>query len=170
MYEPDEHPVRHLLVERDLGQVWADAPVLLGRFEDLIVDPATPGRLDERVVQEQGDPPSRTHHPGQLGDRVVDVVDVFVHEAHDRRVERRASDGERDGGTPHERRTFTPGGGRRQLGATEVQPHDRGARSNQGPRDLALAGPDVEHTPVRAEQVDRQRDDLLLVLGIGARR
>ena len=71
-----------------LVEIRADAPVLLGRIEHLVVDPAAPGRLEQRVVEEEREPPAGAQHAGDLGDRAVDVVDVLEHEARDDAIER----------------------------------------------------------------------------------
>jgi hypothetical protein len=68
---------------RPLDQVGPDAPVLLGRVEDLVVDPAAVRRLQQRVVEEEQEPPAGLEHPGDLGDGLVDVVDVLEHQAGD---------------------------------------------------------------------------------------
>ena len=51
-----------LLQRLVLVQVGADAPVLLGRVEHSVVDPATFRRLEQRVVEEQHQPPARAQH------------------------------------------------------------------------------------------------------------
>ena len=51
--EGDEDVLLHLLDRLVLHQVGADAPVLLGRIEHLVVDPAAARRLQERVVEEE---------------------------------------------------------------------------------------------------------------------
>ena len=45
-------------------QVGADAPVLLGRVEHLVVDPARAGRLQQRVVHEEQEAAARGAGPG----------------------------------------------------------------------------------------------------------
>ena len=67
-----------------------DPPVLLP--EDLVVDPATPRRLEQRVVQEQEEAPAGREHTGDLVDARLDRVDVLDHEAHHHRVESARSD------------------------------------------------------------------------------
>ncbi len=47
-----------------------------------------PGCLQQRVVEEEREPPAGAHHTRHLGDRTVDVVDVLEHEARDGAVER----------------------------------------------------------------------------------
>ena len=72
--ERDEDALLHLLDGLVLDQVGADPPVLLGRIEDLVVDPAAVGRLEQRVVQEEEEPPAGRQDPCHLGDGGVDVA------------------------------------------------------------------------------------------------
>ena len=76
-----------LLHRLGLLQVAPDAPVLLGWFDHLVVDPAAVGCLQQRVVEEEAEPAARREDPGDLGDGAVDLVDVLEHEAGDDGVE-----------------------------------------------------------------------------------
>ena len=76
-----------------LDQVGTDPPVLLGRVEQLVVDPSAVRRLQQRVVEEEAEPPAGPQHPGDLGDGRVDVADVLEDQAGDHGVE--AAVGER---------------------------------------------------------------------------
>jgi hypothetical protein len=67
--EADVHAELDLLDRLGLGQVRADPPVLLGRVEDLVVDPAAARGLQQRVVQEEDEPAAGAQHPRHLGDR-----------------------------------------------------------------------------------------------------
>ena len=51
--EGDEHVLLDLLDRLVLDEVGPDPPVLLGRVEDLVVDPAAVRRLQQRVVEEE---------------------------------------------------------------------------------------------------------------------
>ena len=93
--EPDEHVEFDLLDRRRLDEVRPDPPVLLGRVDRVIVDPSGIRCLQDRMVEEEAEPPARPKHPSDLGDRFVDVVDVFEDEARDRRVERSVGERER---------------------------------------------------------------------------
>ncbi len=93
MDEGDEHVLLHLLDAEILSQVGPDPPVLL--LENGVVDPAAVGRLQQRVVEEEEEPPAQLEDPGHLSDGVVDVGDVFEDEASDDGVERGCSERER---------------------------------------------------------------------------
>ena len=51
-----------------------------------------------------------------------------------------------------------------------VDPHDPSTDRSQHPADLAIATSDVEDRPGIAELRGREREDLLFVFGVGARR
>ena len=72
-------------MRRVVRQVGPDPPVLL--VQDVVVDPAAARGLQQRVVQEEDEPPARREHPGHLVDRGLERVDVLEHQAHDDRVE-----------------------------------------------------------------------------------
>ena len=131
----------------------ADPPVLLGRVEDLVVDPAAVRRLQQRVVEEEAEPAARLAAPGRP-----------------RRSPRRRrgcarTRGRRRRRRSWRRRTAAPpprrgrNDGRRRaarrprrwfhVGSTPTT----SAPSRDGqPADLALAAADVEHAP-RAGQL-----------------
>src|SRR5581483_78038 len=77
--EGEAHPRRHLLLRLVVGEVGPDAPVLL--LEDVVVDPAAVRRLEQRVVEEEQEPPAGPEHPGHLGDGGGEVDDVLEHQA-----------------------------------------------------------------------------------------
>ena len=87
MDEADVHAELDLLDRLGLLEIPPDAPVLLGRLDDLVVDPPTVGRLQQRVIEEEAEPPAGHEHPSDLGDRRVDLVDVLENEAGDHGVE-----------------------------------------------------------------------------------
>src|SRR5256885_6542141 len=62
MDERDEHAPLDLFEAFVLHQVGPDAPVLLGGVEHLVVDPAAPGDLEQRVVQKEQEPAARGQH------------------------------------------------------------------------------------------------------------
>ncbi len=69
-------------------EVLADAPVLLRRVEDLVVDPAAVRRLQQWMVEEEEEAAAVDQHASDFGERAVDVVDVLEDEASHHRVER----------------------------------------------------------------------------------
>ena len=163
-------PLLDLLHRGGLGQVRSDPPVLLRRIDQLIVDPAAVGGLEQGVVEEEQEPPARAEDPGHLGDGVIDVVDVLEDEAGNGAVE-----GGRGEGQPGRRRSEVgrlvtsrhPAPDRLlDLGSDGVDSGDQGPGLGQGPRCLALAGPNVEHPPVTGQPVDDQGQDLVGVLRI----
>ena len=87
MDERDEDALLDLFDRLVLDQVGPDAPVLLGRIEHLVVDPAAVRRLQQRVVQEEAEAAAGRQHSADLGDGVVDVTDVLEHQAGDGGVE-----------------------------------------------------------------------------------
>ena len=78
--EGQEDVIGYLFGFDGLHQVRADPPVLLGRLHDLVVDPATARRLDERVVQEARKSATVDQYPGYLGHSFVHRLDVLEHQ------------------------------------------------------------------------------------------
>ena len=145
-----------------------DAPVRLGRIEGVVADPPAAGRLQQRVVEEEAEAAAGAHDPGDLVDRTVHIVDVLEHEARDRGVERPSANG--NSAAPD--RTYA-GPPARSPATADLIPgrvdadHGR-TGGRQQPADLTVTAADVEH-PVESGQFrSRQRQDLLLVLGVGA--
>ena len=58
-----------------------------GGSRHVVVDPAAVRRLQQRMVEEEAEPTTGLQHAGHLGDRLVDVVDVFEHETRHHGVE-----------------------------------------------------------------------------------
>ena len=58
--------------------------------------------------------------------------------------------------------------GDRDLRGGGVEAHDLGAAARHAPGDLPLAAADVEDAPCPLEVASDQRQDLILVLGVGA--
>ena len=94
MHEADVDARLDLLDRHRLGEVRPDAPVLLGRIDDLVVDPAAGGRRHQRVVEEEAEPAARPSTPATSAIAVVDGVDVLEHEAGDDGVERAVGEGQ----------------------------------------------------------------------------
>lgn len=88
MDEPNEHPELHLFNCLGLGEVGAEPPILLGRVDHVIVDPATSGGLQQRVVQKERETTTRSQHACDLGDGRIDRVDVLEHQARHHGIER----------------------------------------------------------------------------------
>ena len=166
--EGDEDVLLDLLDGRVLAEVGADAPVLLGRIEDLIVDPAAVGRLEQRVVEEEEEPAPGFEDPGHLGDGLVDRLDVLEDQAGDHAVEGGVA--ERQGGRagPQVRRSPTARRSDGDLVPGRVEADDRGAGRGGEAGHLALARAHVEHPGGALQVVGGEREDLLLVLGIDA--
>ena len=115
-----------------------------------------PGRLQQRMVEEEREPAAGPQDPGHLGDRAVDVVDVLEHQTRDHRVER--SGGERQvrrTGSGEHRSPATLGGDP-DLVPRRVDADHRRAPCGEQPADLAVAAADVEH-PVEPVEFARRR-------------
>ena len=106
--EGDEHVLLDLLDRLVLDEVGPDPPVLLGRVEDLVVDPAAVRRLQQRVVEEEEEAAAGPQDAGDLGDGLVDVADVLEHEAGDDGVEAAVGERQRAGARPGVGRAAAP--------------------------------------------------------------
>jgi hypothetical protein len=96
--ERDEHALLHLLDGLVLVRYGPMRQYCSGGSRIWSSIHPLPGRLQQRVVEEEQEPPPGREHPGHLGDRLVDVVDVLEHQAGDHGVE--GGVGERQGGGP----------------------------------------------------------------------
>ncbi len=104
-----------------------------------------------------------------LGDGVVDALDVLEHEARHDGVEGGVAERQVGRACPGVGRTAGALVGFEHLGPGGVDPHDGGGASgDREPGDLSLAAPHVEHPVGPGEPLRRQGQDLLLVLGVGA--
>ena len=168
MQETDVHTELDLLIVLRLVEIRADAPVLLGRIQHLVVDPAAPGRLEQRVVEEEREPPAVAQHAGYLGDRAVDVVDVLEDEARDDAIERGVRERQLGGLCTRVVRTSAALDGDAELVARRVDPDDVCTASGEHPADLPVATSDVEDHRRRPQLLLGERHDLLDVLGVGA--
>ena len=154
-----------------LDQVRADPPVLLGRVEDLVVDPAAVRRLQQRVVEEEDEAAAG---PSTRATSAIAVVE-----------RRRCA---RTRGRRPPRRTLASANGQRGRAGPGVgrSPAARGARPRPAPRSGRRRRPRRRRRPAASratcprrmptsstrprpgQGVGRQREDLLLVLGVGA--
>ncbi len=95
--ESDPHAQLHLLGRLRLVEVRTEPPVLLRRVDHVIVDPDAARRLENRMIEEEAEPAAGSQDAADLGDRFVDVVDVFEHETRNRCVERGVGERQRAG-------------------------------------------------------------------------
>ena len=123
-------------------------------------------RLQQRVIQEEQEPPARPQHPADLIDGAVGVIDVLEHQARDDGVEDAVVEGERAGARAGVADTAARAGRRRAArprGSTPTRA-DSARRGRSDPRRSRRRAPRAQPASV----LDCQRDDLLLVLGVGA--
>ncbi len=81
MNEGKENPLFDLLGLERLNEVGTYSPILLRRIKNLIVYPSTSGGLEQWMVQEEGEPTTGSKDSRDLGDRCVDILDVFKDQA-----------------------------------------------------------------------------------------
>ena len=169
MDEGDEDVLLHLLDGLVLDQVRADAPVLLGRVEHLIVDPPTVGGLQQRMVEEETEPATGLEHPGHFCDCVVDVADVLEHQTRDNGIEGARCEGQCCSSRSGDVHTTAPLGCDAHLIPCRVDADDKvGADRRDEAADLAIAAAHVEHPRRPCQFGCSQRQDLFGVLGVGA--
>ena len=168
VHEGQSDAGRHLLDGHVVGQVGPDPPVLL--VEDVVVDPAAARGLEQRVVQEAARSGRRARGPGRSRRSPARTGRGARAQADDDRVERRRPRTAAPSAVP---RTYADRPPRSRA------PRRSGPRSGRRPRprrrapaiasgELALAAADVEHPRRAGEVLVDEREDLLLVLGVGA--
>ena len=166
--EADEHAPFDLLDGLGLGQVGPDPPVLLGRIQHLVVDPArcpasaaaggSGGTGTARPAAAPG-PPRRAQRRGRRCARTPG-----------RRRRRRTRRRARPAPTPTLRVHRAAGSVASDvhLGPGRVEADHEQTRRRGDPGHLALAAADVEHRSPRRQVLGDERQDLLGVLGVGA--
>ena len=120
------------------------------------------------MVEEERELPARTQHPCDLGDRTVDVVDVFEHQTRNDGIERGV--GERELGCLRscEHRSPTVFVRHRDLVPRRIDTDHTGPFGGEQPTDLAVTAAEVEDAIRAIELGGGQRQDLLDVLRVGA--
>ncbi len=126
-----------------------------------------PGVWSSGMVQEEREAAAGADDPGDLVDRTVHVVDVLEHEARDRGVERPVGERQLGRSGPNVRRPARPLARHRDLIPGGVDADRVRAGGRHHPADLTVAAADVEQPVETGQFRSRQRQDLLLVLGIG---
>ena len=166
MDKRDEDVLLDLLDFVGFGQIGTDTPVLL--IENVIVDPAAAGRLQEWMVEEENKTPSRFENPAHFDDRLVHGTDVLKDQTGEHHIERRI--------VKREQRRFRPGVGRTSaalLGEADlrhgrIDADARGPEPHGDPGQLTVSCTHIEHSPGADEPLGRHRHDLLDVFHIGA--
>lgn len=168
VHEPDEHAELDLLDKALLREVRTNAPVLLGRINRVVVDPVTPRRLQQWMIEEEREPTAGPNHPCHLGDRVIDIVDVFEHETRHGGVEARIGKRQFGRARSHVRRSPAALARDADLVPGRVDAHNVGARGGEEPTDLSITAADVEYTAEARQLLERHRQNLLDVLRVSA--
>ena len=158
----------HLFERGVIVDVRPDPPVLLP--QDLVVDPAAAGRLEQGVIQEQEKAPTGGEDPGDLPihGSIGSMCSITRHITTASNAARPARQVVGDGACIQ--RPTTPLLGHSDLRPSRIQPDHASSNSNRPPRDLPLTTPDVEHPPHTGEVVIDQRKNLLLVFRVGTIR
>ena len=164
------HAELDLLDRLGLLEVATDPPVLLRRFDDLVVDPPAVGRLQQRMVEEEAEPPARRRARGQP--RRSPRRPRRCARRRDRRPRHRSSDRGTADSWAAAREYSGPAtfDGDADLVPRRIDAGDQldAVEARRQPADLTLSAADVEH-PRRSEQFGTgERQDLFVVLGIGA--
>ena len=152
MDEPDEHALLDLLDRRGLDEVRADPPVLLGRVEHLVVDPAAVRGLQQRVVEEEAEAAAGA------STRATSAIAASTSSmcSNTRQATTASNDasanGSRSAAGPGEARSPRPARRRRAIwfhvGSTPTT-SSTPAQAGGEPGDLAVAAADVEDAPAR---------------------
>ena len=168
MDEPQGHTRCHLVDHDVVVEVAADPPVALaGRA---VVDPGAPRCLQEGVAQHQDEATAGFERARHFADRGLERVDVLDREAQEHGIERRGPAGERVGARPRVAGTAGAGAGGRELRGCGIEPDHVDTQTGEMARDLTLATAEIEHAGGVREVARHQREDLVLVLGVGAGR
>jgi hypothetical protein len=120
-----------------------------------------------RMIEKETEPSPEFEHSRHLGNGIVDVVDVFEHQARDCRVEGLVGEGQCGRTGSGERWATSSLGGYPHAVPRRVDAGHDTPLCRRETRDLAIATADVEHMPSILELRFCHRQDLLFVLGIG---
>jgi hypothetical protein len=124
------------------------------------------------MVQEKQERASGSQDPGDIGDRPIDVIDVFEHQASESRIERTIGEGNGCSAGLGKRHRPVPCRFRvalRRFGhhrGDRIDREDVGTISSKCTSDLPLTRSDVEHSTGTPELIGDDRNDLLGVLRI----
>ena len=165
--EWNEDSLFHLFDREILHQVRSDPPVLLRRIEHLIIDPSAPRGLQQRMIEKEAESAARFEHSSNLGDGVVDILDVLENEAGDDSVEDGIGKGHpmrRCSGSHHPAAAL--GCNRNLIPRGIDSDHEAGAASHRQSCDLSISATDIEHAAHTLEFSCRQRKNLLDVFGV----
>lgn len=167
MDEADEHPRFDLFDVRRLDQVRPDTPVLLGRIEHLIIDPSAARGLEQRMIEHQHETALRLEYPCNLGDHLINVVEMLEDETCQHGVGTAVGEGQLSRMGPDVVDISSPPCRDAQLVPRQVDPRYPHAVFGQSACDLAFATTEVDDMASVCELMTRHRDDLVAVLGIG---
>lgn len=167
MDEGNEHILFHFFDRQILDEVRADSPILLRRVENLIVDPSTARRLQQRMIEKEAEATAGGQNSCHFGNGIIDVFDVFEDETcHD------CIEGVRCKRQSMRRRTGNMHSAASLRRDRDLIPRwidtDHEARTETGcqARDLAVSTSHIENALHTFELSGCQRKDLLYVLGI----
>ena len=164
MAERQHHTRFDLLQALVLDEVGPDAPVLL--IEDAIVDPPRTRRLQQWVVEEQGQAPARAHGAGDVIEGHPPRPNMLEDEDDHRPVDRSGPQRQGLHLAPHVHGASAPVPGEGQMGWRRVDTHHAGAGRRQVPGALPLAGAGVDDHAGATEVLGQEGQDLLGVLGV----
>jgi hypothetical protein len=166
--EEEVDPRRNLVEPSFLSEIVTDAPIHLA--EDPVVDPGATRGLQERMAQQQNEPSPRFEDTRYLVDRGFECIDVLERQAHHDRVERSVATRQRLRTRPQVDGSAAAFTGGLYLSGGRVEAHDLRASARHSTGNLTLPTTDVEDTSCPLEMASDQRQDLILVLRVGARR
>jgi len=122
------------------------------------------------MAQQQHEPSPGFENPCNLGDRILERVNVLERQAHKDGVERSVATGQRLGARSQVDGSATPFPGDLDLSGGGIEAHDLGPSARHSSSNLTLPATDVEDTSCPLEVATDQRQDLILVLRVGPRR
>ncbi len=166
MNEFKTDPGRHFVDHDVVSEVGTNLPVRL--IQAHIFHPTAPGYLEERVNQKEQESPAWRQYPSHLMDRRLERVHMLEGHTENHAVEHRVGAGELLRSSSHEGRSTAAMMGDVNLRGGGVDSQRPGPDPGDPPSDLPFAASHVEDTPCPLEMVLDQRENLLLVFGVGS--
>ncbi len=165
--EGDEDILFHLFDREIFHQIRADPPILLGRIENLVVDPSAARSLQQRVIEEEAEPPTGFEDACHLGDRIIHILDVFEDQTCHDCIERLVAERHLVCSGTRNVHSATSFGGDHDLIPRRIDSHDQvRTKTRRQTGNLPVAAADIEYAVCSFEFCSCQRQNLLDVFGI----
>jgi len=164
--KPDVYAQLNLFDGLSLIEVVPNTPVLLGRLHHMVVNPSAVRGLQQRVVQQEVEFPSRSEHSGNFADRAINIVDVLEHQTCERSVKALIAEWQRECARLHITRPAASMCRNRDLCRCRVNTSHCAPRRCECTRNLAITRTDIKHLWHTGKFAYDKGDDLIFIFGV----